>query len=160
MPPDEFAEVKKKAGCRQKKADIYKDYVVNCLQTYPDMTAAQIYDWIKKQTGSKDLEFQERAFRNYVAGIRKEYDIKKPEHQRQYEATDNPPFGKHGQVNMEEIKLETISGHTKKCTALQWCFQTPVRSMPCGVNIHGQQVVLGPHQGFCILWWKASGNRL
>ena len=118
MPPDEFAEARKNAGCRQKKADFYKDYVVECLQSYPDMTAAQIYDWIKEQTGRKHLDFQERAFRNYVVAIRKEYGIKKPEHQRQYEATDDPPFGKQGQVDMGEIKLDTPSGRTKKV----YCF--------------------------------------
>ena len=118
MPPDEFVEARKNAGCRQKKADIYKDYVVECLQKYPDMTAAQIYDWIKEQTGKNELEFHERAFRNYVVAIREEYGIKKPEHQRQYEATDDPPFGKQGQVDMGEIKLDTPSGRTKKV----YCF--------------------------------------
>ena len=44
MPPDEFAEARKNAGSRHKKADIYRNYVVECLQSYPDMTAAQIYD--------------------------------------------------------------------------------------------------------------------
>ena len=68
MPPDDFAIARQNAGCRRKKADIYKDYVVECLQKYPDMTAAQIYDWIKEQTGKKDLEFQERAFRKTRKG--------------------------------------------------------------------------------------------
>ena len=118
MPPDDFAIARQNAGCRRKKADIYKDYVVECLQKYPDMTAAQIYDWIKEQTGKKDLEFQERAFRNYVVSIREEYGIKKPEHSRQYEATEDPPFGKQAQVDMGEIILETVSGRSKKV----YCF--------------------------------------
>ena len=118
MPPDDFAIARQNAGCRRKKADIYKDYVVECLQKYPDMTAAQIYDWIKEQTGKKDLEFQERAFRNYVVSIREEYGIKKPEHFRQYEATEDPPFGKQAQVDMGEIILETVSGRSKKV----YCF--------------------------------------
>lgn len=50
MPPDEFAEARKKSGSRHKKADIYKDYVVECLQNYPDMTAA------RSMTGSKNRQ--------------------------------------------------------------------------------------------------------
>ncbi len=118
MPPDDFAIARQNVGCKRKKADIYKDYVVECLQEYPDMTAAQIYDWIKEQIGKKNLEFQERAFRNYVVAIREEYGIKKPEHSRLYEATEDPPLGKQAQVDMGEIILETVSGRSKKV----YCF--------------------------------------
>jgi transposase len=118
MPPDDFAKARQNASCRHKKADIYKDYVIECLQTYPDMTAAQIYDWIKEQTGKKELEFQERSFRNYVVAIRKDYGIKKPERTRQYEATEDPPLGKQAQIDMGEIILKTASGRNKKV----YCF--------------------------------------
>ncbi len=43
------------------------------------MTAAQIYDRIKEVTGKSRLDVRERAFRNYVVWIRKEYGIKKPD---------------------------------------------------------------------------------
>ena len=47
MTPDEFSEVTKYAKSRKRKADIYRSYVLTCLKKYPDMSAAQIYDWIK-----------------------------------------------------------------------------------------------------------------
>ena len=114
MPPDEFSTCKNRAHRRKKKADTYKSFIVECLQKYPDMTAAQVYDWIKERTGLKKLPFRKRSFRNYVAAIRKEYCIPKPENTRQYEAMDDPPMGKQAQVDMGEISLETPSGRHKK----------------------------------------------
>ena len=78
MPPDVYSKTLEKAKTRRKKADQYKDYVVSCLQQYPDMTAAQVYDWIKEISGKKKLPFRMRSFRDYVRSIRKEYGIKKP----------------------------------------------------------------------------------
>lgn len=114
MPPDEFAKRFNRAQRRKKKADVYRDYVISCLQKYPDMTSAQIYDWIKERNSLKNLPFKKRSFRNYVKAIRKEYDIPKPETSRQYEAVDDPPMGEQAQVDMGEISLMTSSGRRKK----------------------------------------------
>lgn len=118
MSPDEFADKRVNAESRTRKADPYKDYVIECLQKYSDMSAAQIYDWIKERVGRTELSFKERAFRNYVRHIRKEYDIKKPDTVRQYEAVDELDMGKQAQVDMGEISLETSSGRHKKI----YCF--------------------------------------
>lgn len=117
MPPDDFAKARSDSETRKKKADKYKDFVLDALKKYPDMTAAQIYDWIKEQTGLSNLGVKERAFRNYIVSIRKEYDIKKPENSRQYEAVNDPPMGKQCQVDMGEIILETATGNHKKIYA-------------------------------------------
>lgn len=118
MSPDEYSATRKVAETRTKKADIYKDFVIECLQKYPDMSAAQIYDWIRERTCLETLEFQERAFRTYVKEIRNEYDLRKPEKNRQYEAVDELPMGKQAQVDMGEIILETMTGRHKKI----YCF--------------------------------------
>lgn len=114
MPPDEFSQCRNRAQRRKRKADTYKEFIVGCLQNYPDMTAAQVYDWIKERTGLKKLPFRQRSFRNYVTAIREEYGIPKPDTARQYEAVDDPPMGKQAQVDMGEISLETPSGRRKK----------------------------------------------
>ena len=67
MPPDEFSTCKNRAQRRRRKADAHKDFIVGCLQQYPDMTASQVYDWIKERTGLKKLPFRKRSFRSYVA---------------------------------------------------------------------------------------------
>ena len=118
MSPSEYAVKVENAKTRTKKADDYKDFVLECLTRYPDMSAAQIYDWIKERSCLETLEFKERAFRNYVKEIRKEYDIKRPEKCRQYEAVDELPMGKQAQVDMGEISIETMTGRHKKI----YCF--------------------------------------
>jgi len=117
IPPDGFAKKQIQAKERTKKSDKYKDIVLECLQKYPDMTAAQIYDRVKELTGQTELDVKERAFRNYIVWIRNEYDIKKPDTTRQYEAVADPPMGSQGQVDMGEISLETESGRHKKVYA-------------------------------------------
>jgi transposase len=118
MTPDEYSKTKTSAGIRTKKADKHKTFVIECLEKYPDMSAAQIYDWIKERTALETLDFKKRAFRSYVALIREEYDIKKPDPTRQYEAVDDPPMGQQAQVDMGEIWLETMTGRRKKV----YCF--------------------------------------
>jgi len=110
MTPEAYAARVESAKTREKKADPHKDFVLECLLKYPDMSAAQLYDWIKERTCLETLDFQERCFRDYVKSIREEYDIKKPETSRQYEAMDELPSGQQAQVDMGEISLETLSG--------------------------------------------------
>lgn len=93
MSPAQYAEAEQASKKRRKKADEYKDFVVECLKKYPDMSAAQIYDWIKERTRLETLDFQKRTFRNYVQEIRKEYGITKPVFTRDYEAVDELPKG-------------------------------------------------------------------
>ena len=114
MEPDEFSACRNRAQKRKRKADDHKDFIVSCLQKYPDMSSAQIYDWIKERTGMKKLPFRQRSFRNYVVDIRKEYGIPKPEDIRQYEAVEELAMGRQAQVDMGEISLETTSGKRKK----------------------------------------------
>lgn len=118
MTPDEYAATKAGASSRTKKAERYKPFVLECLNEYPDISAAQIYDWIKERYKVETPGFQERAFRNYVKSIREEYDIPKAVPQRQYEAVDELPPGFQGQVDMGEIILKTATGRHKKI----YCF--------------------------------------
>lgn len=118
MTPGEYAIRVENAKTRTKKADNYKEFVVECLKKYPDMSASQIYDWIKEKSNLESLMFQERTFRNFVKTVREEYGIKKICCDRQYEAVDELPPGRQGQVDMGEIKVTTINGRAKKI----YCF--------------------------------------
>lgn len=118
MTPEAYATRVEAAKTREKKADPHKNFVFECLMKHPDMSAAQLYDWIKERTCLETLDFQERCFRDYVKSIRKEYDIKKPETSRQYEAMDELLPGQQAQVDMGEISLETLNGRHKKV----YCF--------------------------------------
>ncbi len=118
MTPDEFAAERENAETRIKKAEPYEDYVVECLRKYPDMSSAQLYDWILEKHKVIELPFKERSFRSYVTSIRDKYDIKKTAKLRQYEAVEDPPMGEQAQVDMGEIILETDTGRHKKV----YCF--------------------------------------
>ena len=118
MSPENYAVVIMLAKSRSKKADEYKPYVVECLEKYPDMSAAQIYDRIKEKTNLGSLNFQKRTFRYYVCEVREEYGIKKLNVTRQYEAVNDPVMGQQAQVDMGELKVETSTGRRKKI----YCF--------------------------------------
>ena len=118
MTTDEFAAEREYAKTRIKKAEPYEEYVVECLRKYPDMSAAQLYDWILEKRKGVELPFKERSFRSYVSNIREKYDIRKPVSSRQYEAVDDPPMGDQAQVDLGEIILETVTGKHKKI----YCF--------------------------------------
>lgn len=118
MSPEIFEASKSKH--RNRKTDSYKSQIIQWLTKYPDMTAAQIYDWLKERSPLETLDFQKRSFQDYVNSIRKEYNIKKPVTTRQYEASDEREPGEQGQVDMGEIYVPTCSGRNKKvyCFAL------------------------------------------
>jgi len=119
-PPDLFEN--ERSPHRARKLDIYKELIVEWLTQYPDMTAAQIYDWCKERSPLETLDFQKRSFQDYVNSIRKEYGIKKPETSRQYEASDEREPGAQGQVDMGEIYVPTQSGRNKKISYLRFDF--------------------------------------
>ena len=47
--PDEMAEWTAATMARTKKLDIHKELILDWLREYPDMTAAQVYDWLKEK---------------------------------------------------------------------------------------------------------------
>ena len=116
MTPDEYEAAKSRH--RERKPDIYKPQIIEWLTKFPDITAAQIYDWCKERSPLETLDFQKRSFQDYVNSIRKEYDIKKPDNTRQYEASDEREPGEQGQVDMGETSVLTPSGRHKKI----YCF--------------------------------------
>lgn len=118
MDHNEFAESEKKSKSRRKKADKYKSYVLEVLQKYPDISSAQLYDWIKERYNLNELDFNKRSFRGYVDSLRKEYNIPKQKEPRQYEAVEELPPGYQAQVDMGEIWLNTSWGKKKKV----YCF--------------------------------------
>ena len=66
MSADDFAKVKEGAKNRKKKADVFKPYILECLGKYPDMSSAQIYDWLLETTGTvrAKMPFGERTLRS------------------------------------------------------------------------------------------------
>ncbi|OPZ84430.1 MAG: hypothetical protein BWY74_04201 [Firmicutes bacterium ADurb.Bin419] len=112
MSPDEFNIEMESRNQRIKKPDIFHNDILAWLKAYPEMTAAQVYDWLEEKY--KVLKFNESTTRNYVRWIRKEYDIPKCIETRQYGAPDDPPLGKQVQVDFGEIKVTSSTGNSIK----------------------------------------------
>lgn len=117
MSPEEFRQEMEMRKHRLKKAQKFEKDVVSWLKQYPQMTAAQVYDWLEEK--HDHVEFNEATMRNYVRHIREEYDIPKEVLARQYEAADDPPMGKQMQVDFGEKKVLNSEG--KEVTLYAMC---------------------------------------
>lgn len=118
MTPEEFRLEMEKRTQRTKKAEKYDQEIVTWLKQYPQMTAAQLYDWLEEKY--EKLDFNESSMRNYVRYIREKYDIPKEFHTRQYEAAEDPPMGQQMQVDFGEKKV--IDSDRREVTLYATCF--------------------------------------
>src|SRR5665648_287351 len=98
---------------RRKKLDIYTDEIVSWLKKYPDLSAAQVEDWLEEKNGKK-IRACESTVRNFVREIRKIHNIPKVMYQRDYQATEDLPMGQQVQVDFGEFKLLDTSGNSIK----------------------------------------------
>lgn len=117
MSAEEFESQKEDAIIRVKRADDFRSDIIEWLIKYPDMTSAQVYDWLAEKYG-KDINFAERTLRDYVAELRITEDIPRTSGYRQYEAVDDPPMGYQAQVDMGQIWLKNDRG-SRVCV---YCF--------------------------------------
>lgn len=112
MTPDDMHQMLEEMKTRSKKLDPYEQAILIWLQEYPDLSAAQIFDWLKERYG--DISVSESTVRNYVRSLRKKYNIPKEIHHRQYEAVEDPPMGEQMQVDFGETSLKNPQGHLVK----------------------------------------------
>lgn len=103
--PSEMAEWVESIQTRKKKLDPYKELILSWLRQHPDMSSAQVEDWLKERY--KELEIGESTVRDYVKQLREEYKIMKESSPRDYEAIPDSPMGEQIQVDF---------GHTKQRT--------------------------------------------
>jgi len=108
MTPTEFNQALERRKTRRKKLDAYTNVVLNWLMEYPDLSSAQVYDWLIEKYPS--ISVSERTVCNLVRQLRKEYEIPKTVCKRQYEAIPDPPMGYQVQVDFGETKLKGHDG--------------------------------------------------
>lgn len=68
MTPDVLQQWLEEMRTRSKKADGYEDEIVAWLQSSPDLSSAQVMDWLQERYGN--IGMCESTVRNYVRGIR------------------------------------------------------------------------------------------
>ena len=55
MTPEEFQQCLERRETRKKKLDNYKGKILGWLKEYPDLSAAQVYDWLQEQYTEIDV---------------------------------------------------------------------------------------------------------
>lgn len=118
MGSEEFEKQMLSQRQRTKKPDIYREEIITWIKEHPDMTAAQVFDWLEEKY--HNLAFNEVTLRNYVRSIREDYNIPKEPIIRQYEAVEDPPLGKQMQVDFGEKKVINAEGNVVKLYVM--CF--------------------------------------
>lgn len=112
MTVDEYKQFLDGLEIRSKKLELFEPEIVSWLRKYPDLSAAQVMDWLKER--HEGMEVAESTIRNYVRGLRMEYGIPKVMRIRQYQAVEELPMGKQMQVDFGETKLRHPEGHLVK----------------------------------------------
>jgi transposase len=110
--PSEMNDWVEKLQSRKKKLDYHKETILSWLYTHPDMSAAQVYDWLEEKYQVNNVA--ESTVRAYVRELRKSYNIPKETRPREYEAIPDPPMGEQLQVDFGQTVQKTGSGKEVK----------------------------------------------
>lgn len=104
--PSDMSEWVESLQTRSKKLDPYKELILSWLKEHPDMSAAQVEDWLKEKY--EGIEVGESTVRSYVRNLREEFKIKKETSTRIYEAIPDSPMGEQIQVDFGHTKQKAV----------------------------------------------------
>lgn len=110
--PEEFVKMVNESRFRTSKLDQYRAVITAWLQEHPDLSGAQIWDWLQERYPA--LSVSERSVRRYVARLRESLGLRKEQAKRQYQAVTDPPLGQQLQVDFGETAVNTATGGTVK----------------------------------------------
>ena len=99
--PKEFHDWIIKTSRRTKKLDEYHNVILDWLKEHPDLTGAQVHDWLKERY--EGFTIGESTVRGYVTEIREVYSITKHQLNREYQTVEELPMGKQAQVDFGEV---------------------------------------------------------
>lgn len=88
-------------GSRRKKLDPYHDQILSWLKEHPDLSSAQVEDWLKERYPT--INVGGSTVRGYVREIRDFYHIPKVVRIRDHESVEELPMGHQIQVDWGEI---------------------------------------------------------
>lgn len=107
VDPDQFEKVVLKRK-RRSHLQLYESVILSWITDHPDLSGAQVYDWLLEHY---EVTFSERSTRRFVSRLRKKHGIprKKSSNPRQYMAVEEPPMGRQIQVDFGEIHVQDVS---------------------------------------------------
>ncbi len=106
LDAEAFEQIQK-AERKPCKMDEYQNIILQWLQKYPDMSSAQVEDWLKEHYSAY---FKSRTVSRYVKKLRKKHNLPKTASPRSYEAVEELPMGQQVQVDFGQRRLENASG--------------------------------------------------
>jgi transposase len=106
MNVEEVSEWVTSLGSRSKKLDPYRDRITNWLKEHPDLSSAQVEDWLKEKFPTLDVAGS--TVRSYVSDVRDIYHIPKVVRIRTHEAVEELPMGQQVQVDWGEITVKNL----------------------------------------------------
>lgn len=112
MKPKEFYEFVTSLQNRSKKLDPHREKILEWLTEHPDLSSAQIYDWLQEKLEVQSVT--EGTVRNFVNELRELYCISKTSMGRSYTAVPELPMGKQIQVDFGECKQLMTDKQQKK----------------------------------------------
>lgn len=104
MPETEITEVLSDTD-RTKKLDEYRDYIIQLLQTYPELSAVKILRKLKAKV--ETLSVSDRSVRRYIQALKQEISFKQT---RYYEPVIDMVPGEQCQVDGGELRGVMIDG--------------------------------------------------
>jgi len=108
ISPEVMEQILESRKTRTKKLDPHRDLIKSWLIDYPDITIAQVLDWLQEK--EIDGGVSEGTVRNYVIQLREECGIPQVKHIRQYESVDELPAGQQMQMDFGQIILLSSTG--------------------------------------------------
>jgi len=112
MSSKQFIEYIHTLETRPKKLDPYREHILGWLREHPDLTGAQVHDWLIERMELKDVT--QATVRSYVKDIRERYGIPKVKNQRVYAAVPEFRPGHQAQVDFGQLKVLTVDGKERK----------------------------------------------
>jgi transposase len=97
---------------KKRKLDPYRGWILSWLREHPDMSSAQVHDWLKERV--PEIKVGESTVRSYVAELRHEYAIPKTVTKREYEAVEELPPGQQMQVDFGHQTAKDVQGKEVK----------------------------------------------
>lgn len=107
MDYEEMSEWTTSLQSRTKKLSNYEGIILDWLTDHPDLSAAQIEDWLLEEYPS--LKVGSSTIRLFVKDIRERFAIPKVKQSRQYEAVPEVAMGEQIQVDWGECEQETVN---------------------------------------------------
>lgn len=104
MSLEEASEWITSLGSRRKKLDPYHNQILSWLKEHPDLSSAQVEDWLKERYPTLDVGGS--TVRSYVSEMRDIYHIPKVIRVRTLEAVEELPMGQQVQVDWGEITIK------------------------------------------------------